>query len=145
MLQSVSAADGAVQTLRPATGVAIDPRGGALLVSVNEGAGTRLHWRNLSDGSERELKLPAGHRLTPWSLAPNAVARDGRIALRVAIQTSWFWPAGILDPATGALTLLPDAASLDMLGPGWDAESRVVTVAQPTRSGLWRFRPGAPK
>jgi len=73
--------------------------------------------------------------------APNAVSRAGHIVVRVTKRDSWFWPAAILDPRTGNLTLLPEASTTDMLTPGWDHEDRVVTIVKFTTGTLWRFRP----
>jgi hypothetical protein len=96
--------------------------------------------RALPSGEEREVPIRDDVRLTPWPIAPNAVARDGRIAIRVTTRNTWFWPAAILEPETGKVEFLPNATITDMLTPGWDAQDRVVTVSLETRGTLWRFQ-----
>jgi eukaryotic-like serine/threonine-protein kinase len=139
MLWSTSAADGEPVKLRGADAVAIDREG--LVVLLNEASGIRLVRRALPSGREQDVPIRGDVRLTPWPIAPNAVARDGRIALRVTRNDTWFWPAGILDPQTGNVDVLPGASTTDMLTPGWDSEDRLVTVAKSTRGTLWRFQP----
>ena len=138
-LSSVSGPDEAPRRIRAGDGVAVTPDGRALVVMLNETAGARLIRHDLASGEEADISL-AGLRLSPWPLAPNAVAPDGRLAVRVTSPDSWFWPAAILDPRTGRTEVLPQAAVADMLMPGWDAQGRLVTIATFTRSTLWRFR-----
>ena len=126
----------------PGDGVAVAHDGRSLIVMLTEANGIRLVRHDLQSGSQETIPL-GGLRLSPWPLAANAVARDGRLAIRVISPESWFWPAAILDPRTGRSELLPEAASADMLMPGWDPEGRIVTIATFTRSALWRFRPAA--
>src|SRR5262245_26219917 len=114
--------------MRDADSVAISPDGEELIVQLNETGAIRLVRRGLRGGEEHTVPI-RGVRLTPWPLAPNAVARDGRLAIRVTRPDTWFWPAGILDPKTGAVELLPDFATSDMIVPGWDYQDRVVTIA----------------
>ena len=121
-------------------GVAVSPDGRSLVVMVTEAGGIRLIRRELQTGAQEIIPL-AGLRLSPWPLAANAIARDGRLAVRVISPDSWFWPAAILDPRTGRTELLPEAQSADMLMPGWDPQGKIVTIATFTQSALWRFRP----
>ncbi|MGH8638366.1 MAG: protein kinase domain-containing protein, partial [Burkholderiales bacterium] len=143
MVWMVAGDDGEPQKVRSGDAVAVDPEGRQLLIMLNEATGVRLVRRTLAGEQEEDVPIPAYLRLSPLPIAPNAVGRDGRIALRVTIQNSWFWPAAILDPRTGTFDLLPEASTTDMLAPGWDHEGRVVTVATFTRGALWRFRPVA--
>jgi hypothetical protein len=99
--------------------------------------------RTLLGEREEDVPLPSDLRLSPLPIAPNAIGPDGRIAVRVTLENSWFWPAAILDPRRGTVDLLPEALTTDMLAPGWDHEGRIVTIATFTRSALWRFRPVA--
>jgi hypothetical protein len=140
MLWSVPASDGEPRPLRGADSVAVSPDGRELIVLLNEATGIRLVRRALPSGEEREVPIRDDVRLTPWPIAPNAVARDGRIAIRVTTRNTWFWPAAILDPETGKVEFLPNATITDMLTPGWDAQDRVVTVSLETRGTLWRFQ-----
>jgi hypothetical protein len=144
-LWAVAANDGEPQKIRGADGVAVSRDGRELVIMLNEASGNRLIRRVVATGQEQDIPLAGDVRLTPWPLAPNAVARDGRIALRVTTRDTWFWPAGILDPRTGNVELLPEASTTDMLMPGWDSQDRLVTVAKFTRGTLWRFQPVNPR
>ena len=138
-LWTVSRPDEAPRRIRTGDGVAVTPDGKHLVVMLNEAAGIRLVRHDLQSGKEEDIPL-SGLRLSPWPLAANAIARDGRLAVRVILPDSWFWPAALLDPRTGRTELLPESAAADMLMPGWDTQGRIVTIATFTRSTLWRFR-----
>ena len=138
---TVAGDDGEPRKLQSGDGVALDPDGRQLVIVLNEAAGVRLVRRTLLGEREEDVPIPRDLRLAPLPIAPNAVDRDGRIALRVTLKNSWFWPAAILDPKTGTFNLLAEASTTDMLAPGWDHEGRVVSIAAFTRAALWRFRP----
>ena len=138
---SVSAGDGEPRKIRGGNGVAVDPRGRDLLISLNETAGVRLIRVTISDGSEHAVPLPSDLRLAPTALSSNAIFKDGRIAVRVVPVDSWFAPAAIFDPATGRVQRIPAGGQADMPSPGWASDGRLVTVALGARGSLWRFRP----
>jgi hypothetical protein len=88
------------------------------------------------------MPFPGDLRLSPYAtLSGNAIARDGRIAVRVTPIDSWFGPAVIFDPATGRVERIPGGDQADMTSPGWANDGRLVTMAMHTRGSLWRFRP----
>ena len=140
-LSTVAADDGESRKVRAADSVAVSPDGRALIIVLSESAGIRLLRRDLRDGKEQDVPIRGDVRLTPWPIAPNAVARSGHIVVRVTKKDSWFWPAAILDPRTGSTSLLPETSITDMLRPGWDPQDRVVTVVKFTTGTLWRFTP----
>jgi eukaryotic-like serine/threonine-protein kinase len=140
-LWAVPANDGEPRKVRSADSVAVSPDGRELIIVLNEAAGIRLVRRTVSGGDERDVPIHGDIRLTPWPIAPNAVASTGHIVVRVTKRDSWFWPAAILDPRNGSLVLLPEAATTDMLTPGWDQQDRVVTIVKFTSGTLWRFTP----
>ena len=83
-----------------------------------------------------------GQDLGAFSLTGNSVAPDGRLAIRTQGPASWFWPAAILDGRRGGtITPFLDPPDTDMYSASWDREGRVVMMADPFRSELWRFRP----
>ena len=51
-----------------------------------------------------------------------------------------FGAAAILDPRSGELSQVPGASDLDMVKAGWGRDGRLVSLALPERSSLWRFR-----
>jgi Tol biopolymer transport system component len=142
-LWAIPSTDGEPQQVRSADSVAVSPDGRDLIVVLNDAAGIRLVKRAYPGGTEQEIPLRSDFRLTPWPIGPNAVARNGQIVVRVTKRDSWYWPAAILDPRTGSLTLMPEAETTDMLTPGWDHEGRVVTIVKFTTGTLWRFTPVA--
>ena len=139
---SVPAGDGEPRKIRGGNGVAVDPRGRDLLISLNETAGVRLIRMPIAGGSEQVVPLPSGLRLAPTpTLTGNAIGQDGRIAVRLVPVDSWFWPAAIFDPATGRVERIPGGDQADMMPPGWTNDGRLVTVALQIRGSLWRFTP----
>ena len=66
--------------------------------------------------------------------------RTGELLSESVQKDSWFWPAAVLDPRSGGLIQLPGVGDLDMPKAAWGADGRLVSLAQPTRSSLWRFR-----
>ncbi len=138
---AVPAGDGEPRKIRGGNGVAVDPRGRDLLVSLNEPAGVRLIRMPIAGGSEQVVPLPSDLRLSPTALSSNAIGRDGRIAVRVTPIDTWFWPAVIFDPATGRVQRVPGGDRVDMLSAGWANDGRLVTLALSVRGSLWRFSP----
>ena len=136
---SVPVEGGVPVKVRVGDGVAPDPNGKLLMVQLIKAMNSQLLRVPLDRGPEVVLPAPA-HLLTHYPIAPNAVHPDGRIVVTVAPPDNWYWPAAILDPATGKLELVPETHA-DMLAPGWDEEGCVVAVGQLLRSSLCRFRP----
>ena len=120
--------------------VAVDPTDQSLVIEVTTRDAVRLVRVPAGGGAEQAIPMPSGVRLFT-DLSPSAVALDGRIAVRIVPKDSWFWPAAVLDPRSGGLTQLPGVRDLDMPKPAWGADGRLVSLAQPERSSLWRFRP----
>ena len=138
---SVRAGDGEPRKIRGGNGVAVDPRGQDLLITANETGGVRLIRMPISGGSEQAVPLPSDLRLVVDALTGNAIAQDGRMAVRVAEIDSWFAPAAVFDPATGRVQRIPAGGQADMTSPGWANDGRLVTVAFRKTGSLWRFRP----
>ena len=137
-IYSVPAAGGTPQKVHAGDSVAVDPGGRYLVIqlSLPERYLVRL---SLSDHSEQRIEHSGKYRLSA-PLAPNAIAPDGRIALRVAPFDSWFWSAAVIDPQTHTEELATEFQA-DMPQPGWDAEGRLVTSASFLRASIWRFSP----
>jgi eukaryotic-like serine/threonine-protein kinase len=121
--------------------VAPDPNGRYVVTQVVRGDGVHLLHVPLDGTAPHEIQVRGDMPIAPVTLAPNAVAPDGRILVEVVSRASWFWPAAILDPKTGRLAIIPPGLAYDMTLAGWDAQGRVVTVALGLESSLWRFRP----
>ncbi|MGH7968097.1 MAG: TolB family protein, partial [Limisphaerales bacterium] len=137
-IYAVPAAGGAPEKLHAGDSVAVDPAGRYLVIQISMPERYLVRF-SLSDHSEQRIKCSGRYRLSV-PLAPNAVAADGRIAVRVAPLDSWFWPAAILDPQTGTEALATEYQA-DMQSSGWDTEGRLVTSAAFLRASIWRFSP----
>ena len=137
---ALDAASGAVRKLRPGHGVAVDARRGELVVQVNGREGNELFAVPLGGGPERQILIQGPLRLAPTPLAPGAVGPDGRIAVTVASKDAWFWGAGLLDPATGAVERIRVSFEGDVQFPTWARDGSLRAVGVGTRSALWRFR-----
>ena len=140
---AIPSADGDPRKIHAGDAVAADPRGPDLIVKLQEKEGIRLVRIPLSGGQEQPIPVQGEFRLTPLALSPSAVGKDGRIVLGVSVRDSWYWPPAILDPATGKVERIP-MYEADYDFPGWTSDGRIMAVALPVRSGIWRFRPAAP-
>jgi len=111
-------------------------------VRLDEREGVRLVRMPLAGGSERPVHVEGDALLVSGNnpLSPAAVGADGRILVQVEVGSEWFWPAAVLDPRTGRLEILKIGYPADMHAPGWTVDGKVVFVAKPFRSSLWRFR-----
>jgi sugar lactone lactonase YvrE len=138
---SMPIAGGPRHRLADGNSVAPDPGGRYLVTQVIRGDGVHLLQVPLDGTAPHEIAIRGDMPIAPLPLAPNAVAPDGRILVEVVSRASWFWPAAILDPKTGRLTVVPPGVAYDMTFAGWDSQGRVVTVALGLESSLWRFRP----
>ncbi len=134
--------DGQPRKLCSGDFVTVDAFRQELIVRLDERESVRLVRVPLAGGPERPVRVEGDARLVSGHnpLGPTAVARDGRILVQVQVGSSWFWPAGVLDPNTGRVSILKIGYPADMPAPGWTAEGKVVVVAKPFRSSLWRFR-----
>jgi sugar lactone lactonase YvrE len=132
---------GQPRKIRDGDAVATDPNGRYLVVLVNDIDQVRLFHVPLDGTAEHEIRVHGDLRFATGAfLTSNAVAADGRIVVRVAPASEWFWPAAILDPRTGRLEMLPPGEGYDGHG-GWGPDGRAVYDAIGVQSTLWRFRP----
>ncbi|MDA2935167.1 protein kinase, partial [Acidobacteria bacterium AH-259-D05] len=124
--------------------VAVDPSTGDLVILLL-GSVAQLVRVPAAGGSETSIPLAGEWQVVSLSvgnLMGHSAAPDGRLVIRTEASKSWFWLVGILDALTGGqITPFLDPPETDMLSAGWDREGRVVAVAHPFRSELWRFRP----
>jgi serine/threonine protein kinase len=141
-LFSVDIEEGAPRKLRPANGVAIDPREPpSLIVQVNEPDGVKLVRAPLSGGSELSILFASPLRLAPIPLSGAAVAPDGRIAVTVTSPDTLFRGVALLDPATAVLERLSVVFDGDVQYPAWGRDGSLLAVGVSIRSSLWRFQP----
>lgn len=139
---AIPAEGGESRRLHAGDSVAVDPGGEFVVVKLQEKEAIRFVRVSLAGGPDFVVPVAPQNqlRLAAHTLAPNAVALDGRLVVRVAPNDSWYWPVAILDPRTGRLERVPAGDEMDMFGSGWDGQGRLVIIANKTRSSLWRFR-----
>jgi hypothetical protein len=139
-IYALDVASGTPRKLRPGHGVAVDARKNDLVVQVNGRERTELFAVPLGGGPERPIPFQGPLRLAPTPIAPGAVGPDGRIAVTVVSEGSWYWGAGLLDPATGKVEKVPVAFEGDIRFPTFFRDGTLRAVGVGTRSALWRFR-----
>jgi serine/threonine protein kinase/Tol biopolymer transport system component len=137
-IYAVAAAGGTPEKLHAGDSVAVDPAGSYLVIQLSYPERYLVRF-SLSDHTEERIRRSGKYGLSV-PIAPNAIARDGRIAVRAAPFDSWFWPAAILDPRTGTEELATEYQA-DMETSGWDTEGRLVASAAFLRASIWRFSP----
>ncbi|HXN50024.1 MAG TPA: protein kinase [Bryobacteraceae bacterium] len=130
---------GKPRTVCPGDSLAMYPGGQEMLVQLVDKDGTRLERVSLKGGPT--VKVPARIAVSGEPLAPNAVGPDGRIALSLAASDSWFYPPGVLDTSTGAVTRIPVLQTADYFVVGWGGDGRLVAMAMEARCAIWRFLP----
>jgi hypothetical protein len=130
---------GEPRRIRAGDYVAADPHGRYLLVEAVEASGNRFVRIPLDGGAEQAIPQPAGLR-PAWSITANAVGPDGRILSPLGAQ-SWYWPPGVIDPATGIATRIPVDYISDYHGLAWASDGRVIGMALGLRSKMRKFTP----
>jgi Tol biopolymer transport system component/tRNA A-37 threonylcarbamoyl transferase component Bud32 len=133
-------AGGTPERFTTGDGLAVDPRGKDLVVQRVDDRGVHLFRVPLDGGQEQEIPVRGDLRLAPYPMHPGGVGPDGRIVLQVSSPASWFWPAAVLDPATGKLELTPSGLPFDMTS-NWAADGSIVSSALPLEARLWRLVP----
>jgi Tol biopolymer transport system component/tRNA A-37 threonylcarbamoyl transferase component Bud32 len=137
---SMPASGGTPKRLRDGDDVAVDPGGRYLVVETNAADRVHLFHVPLDGTAEREIPVHGRIPLSPQAIIPDAVAADGRILVTAVSPALWHWPAGILDPKTGKLELLPTGPDYDVTA-AWTPDGRIVAVGDALAGSLWRFRP----
>jgi hypothetical protein len=144
-LYAIATEGGSPRKLRPANGVAIDPRGPApsLIVQVNELDGVKLYRIPFSSDSQLPILFASPLRLAPLPISAMAVGPDGRIAVTVTSPDTMFRGIALLDPATAALERLPVVFDGDVQYPAWSRDGTLLAVGVSIRTSLWRFQADA--
>jgi hypothetical protein len=138
---AIPTTDGQPRRIGPGDAVAADPNGKDLIVQTNEKESVRLLRVAASGGLGEPIPFRSTLRLAPVTLGPDAIGKDGRVVLSVAMADSWFYGVGILDMRSGKLDRVPLNFTGDLLAPGWQDDGRVLTSGWPLKITLWRFHP----
>ncbi len=138
---SIPCGDGTPLKVHAGDGVAVDPSGKSLVISLNERARVRLIRYPLPDGPELAIPLKGDMGIAPTGLGTNAIRKDGKILLSIVPVGSWFFQLGVLDSATGNVTRIPVNFRGDIHLCGWSRDGNVLCSGLFFEAHLWRFRP----
>ena len=138
---SVDAASGAAKEFCAGHGVAGDPNADAVLVQRNASSGVQLVRVALATRAETPVLVTGPVRLAPAPLSGGAVGADGRILLSAVSPQTWLPVPAVLDPSTGALTLVPVRSEDEILTASWGRGGTVLAMALGTSGEFWSFRP----
>ena len=137
---SVDAASGAARAFTTGHGVAGDPNADEILVQRNVAGGVQLVRIVLATRAETPVLVAGGLRLAPAPLSGGAIGADGRILVSAVSPETWLPVPAILEPSTGALTLVPLKAAADVLTASWGRNGTIVPMAPGTNGQLWSCR-----
>jgi hypothetical protein len=138
---AVDVASGAARTLCAGHGVAGFPDADDVLVQRNAATGVQLVRIALATRAETPILAAGPLKLAPAPLSGGAIGPGGRILVSAVSPESWLSAPAILDPATGALALVPVRASGEILAASWGKGGTILAMALGTSGELWSFRP----
>ena len=141
IVHRVSRAGGESTPLNRGDEVTVDPSTGDLVI-LRHGDFGQLVRVSEPGGAETAVEVEGDWRVHGLTgITGNSVDSDGRLVIRTLPPASWLFPVGTLDSRTGgSITPFLDPPDTDMYSGGWDGAGRVVALAHPFRSELWRFR-----
>ena len=96
---------------------------------------------SLATRAETPVLVAGTLRLAPAPLSGGAIGPDGRILVSAVSPETWLPAPAILDPATGALALVPVRAAGEILTASWGRGGTVLAMALGTSGEFWSFRP----
>ena len=140
-LWTIPSAGGSPRKLRPASGVAVDPRSGDLILQLNERGGVRLVRWPAEGGPDAPISYPPDLRLSTAPIAADALSSDGRLLVSVLGKDSPFIGPAILDVATGAASRVPVRFEGDVLPSTWGSDGSILGMGTAVNTDLWRFHP----
>jgi hypothetical protein len=134
------AAGGAPRRIGEGYDVAVEPDGRYLYLIRTGADGYQLFRMPAAGGEAARLHLPPGFNMTPESLSPTAVDRDGRILLPVNVLDVFFYQAAVFDPARNTMKLIPVPPRAPVLNAGWTLDGNVAVSLVHWSSSLWHYR-----
>jgi len=137
----IPATDGTPRKICKGDGVAPDPNGRDLVVTVIEGSGAHLYRKSLAGGEPHGIQIQGNPRLAPVPIGNHAVGKDGKILITITTPDFWFFEAAVLDPRSGRFTRIPLSYTGDAIGSNWASDGRILSAGFPLKSHIWRFRP----
>ena len=119
--------------------LAIEPSGKLLYLMRTGADGYQLFRMPAAGGEATRVLLPPGYNLTPQSLSPSAVNRDGSILLPVNVPDAFFYQSALFDPADDTINLVPLPPRLVVMSAGWTPEGGIAARTSRWSSTLWRY------
>jgi predicted Ser/Thr protein kinase len=136
---SAMSIDGGVSTaVCPGDSMAVDPANGDLIVKRAEKERIRLFRCRASGGPPQEVIIRGDVRMAGTPLSPTGI-RNGRLLLPVDSPDSWYWFAGAVDLATGAIERVKLNHFTDIQYVGWTADGKMLGTGASLASTLWKF------
>jgi hypothetical protein len=137
MVWSVPSTGGAPHMIGPGEYVTASAR--TLVIGVADTSNLlRLLRVPLNGGSEQEIKTDGSVPFQNFPLSPGALNASGDLLL--PLSDSWFNRPGLLNIATGRVTVLPSDGMSDYHTMAWLPDGRIMALHTGLRSTLWRFR-----
>jgi hypothetical protein len=118
--------------------ITMDAASNSLIAEVVEPPNTRLVRLPLDGGPTQEIP-PASPFHLGWKIDPGSV-RNGRLVAPLGTPY-WYWPPGIIDLATGKSARIPLEFKSDFHHMSWTPDGRVMGLALPWHSTIWKFTP----
>jgi hypothetical protein len=137
---SVPSSGGEPTRIRRGDSVGVDPSGRFLLVQAIGVHETHLVKVPLDGGAEQEIRIAGPYQLSSRPISSQTIGKDGRLIVSLASPDSWFVSPGIIDLATGRVTVIPVDRYHDYLFPSWAPDGSILSTAVGLRSSLWRFQ-----
>jgi eukaryotic-like serine/threonine-protein kinase len=138
---AVDVASGAAKPLCTGHGVAGFPDADDVLVQRNAASAVQLVRVSLATLAETPVLAAGPLRLAPAPLSGGAVGPDGRILVSAVSPDTWLPAPAILDPATGALSLVPVRTAGETLTASWGHGGSILAMVLGTNGEFWSFRP----
>ena len=138
---SVDASSGAAKAFCPGHGVAGFPDADDILVQRNAASGVQLVRVALATRAETPVLVTGPLKIAPAPLSGGAIGADGRILVSAVSPETWLPSPAVLDPATGALALVPARAAGEILTASWGRGGTILAMALGANGEFWSFRP----
>jgi len=121
--------------------VVVDASGQSLFGEFAESGNTKLVRVPANGGAEQTVPLDPAFRLAS-SLTAGGAGPDGRVLSPLGAPT-WYWPPGLIDPATGRVTRIPVDFTADTHLMSWTPDGHILSLSLGLESTIWKFQPGS--
>ncbi len=141
ILWAIPSADGPPRKISAGDGVAVDPNGRDLIVSLVEKDGVHLVRIPVDGGTPQDIHVQTDLSIVPLALGASSLNKSGKLVIGVVPRDSWFFRAAVLDLASGKFTSIPLDFAGDVFMFGWTNDGHVLAYGEQMHSHIWRLRP----